>query len=438
MGEIAIRVENLGKQYRIGQRHRYHSLRESLARSAAAPVRWLHSAFSAKHSSSIANGTQADTVWALKDVSFEVRQGEVMGIIGRNGAGKSTLLKILSRITEPTRGEIDICGRVGSLLEVGTGFHPELTGRENIYLNGAILGMKRAEIARKFDEIIAFAEIDKFLDTAVKHYSSGMYMRLAFSVAAHLDPEILLVDEVLAVGDAPFQKKCLGKMGEVAKGGRTVLFVSHHMPSVTRLCGRGLLLDDGGVLMDSDIYSVSSKYLQSHLGTSAERRWPDPDEAPGDSVARLKAVRVLVDEKVTDTVDIRSPVTIEMEFWNLKSDVQLVAAFSFFNDQGVMLFVSPDFHERRWATKPRPVGVYRSRCIVPGNFFAEGQIRIVAEVATRHPFYQIHFLEHDSVAFQVVETNEPGSVRAGWGRPIPGVVRPMLNWETDYVEHFQP
>jgi lipopolysaccharide transport system ATP-binding protein len=432
MSDIAIRVENLGKQYRIGQRQRYHSLRESLARTGAAPGRWLRSAFSAKRP---CNGTQADTIWALKDVSFEVRQGEIMGVIGRNGAGKSTLLKILSRITEPTRGEIDLCGRVGSLLEVGTGFHPELTGRENIYLNGAILGMKRVEIARKFDEIVAFAEIDKFLDTAVKHYSSGMYMRLAFSVAAHLDPEILLVDEVLAVGDAAFQRKCLGKMGEVAKGGRTVLFVSHHMPSVTRLCGRGLLLDNGVVGMDSDIYSVSSKYLQSSVGTSAERRWPQLEDAPGDRVARLKAVRVLVDEKVTDTVDIRSPVTIEMEYWNLKPDAQLLTAFSFYNDQAVLLFVSPDFHERRWATKPRPVGVYRSRCLVPGNFFAEGQIRIVAELATRHPFYQIHFLEYDSVAFQIVETNEPGSVRAGWGRPIPGVVRPMLNWETEYLEH---
>ena len=239
MSDIAIRVENLGKQYRIGKRERYQTLRDTLTDTLTAPLRWL------RHGRSANGSREPDHVWALKNVSFEIPRGEVVGIIGRNGAGKSTLLKVLSRITEPTEGLAEIHGRVGSLLEVGTGFHPELTGRENIYLNGAILGMHKAEIAKKFDEIVAFAEIETFLDTPVKHYSSGMYMRLAFAVAAHLDTDTLIVDEVLAVGDAEFQKKCLGKMGDLSKGGRTVLFVSHNLSAVRSLCGMGILLENG-------------------------------------------------------------------------------------------------------------------------------------------------------------------------------------------------
>jgi lipopolysaccharide transport system ATP-binding protein len=254
MNDIAIRVENLGKQYRIGKRERYKTLRDTLADTATAPFRWL------RHCSSTNGSGAPDHIWALKDVSFEIPHGEVVGIIGRNGAGKSTLLKVLSRITEPTEGEAEIHGRVGSLLEVGTGFHAELTGRENIYLNGAILGMPKAEIARKFDEIVAFAEIEKFLDTPVKHYSSGMYMRLAFAVAAHLEPDVIVVDEVLAVGDAAFQKKCLGKMGEAAKGGRTVIFVSHQLNQIRRLCERCIWLDAGSVRSVGPTYSVVSAY----------------------------------------------------------------------------------------------------------------------------------------------------------------------------------
>ncbi|MGC8960577.1 MAG: ABC transporter ATP-binding protein, partial [Chloroflexia bacterium] len=244
MTDVAIRVEGLSKRYRIGQREPYRALRDVLARGLAAPFRATASVF--RRSGPNGNGIRGENyIWALKDVSFEVKRGEVVGVIGRNGAGKTTLLKILSRITEPTEGYAEIHGRVGSLLEVGTGFHPELTGRENIYLNGAILGMKKAEIDKKFDEIVAFAEVEKFIDTPVKRYSSGMYVRLAFAVAAHLEPEILLVDEVLAVGDAAFQKKCLGKMGDVAKGGRTVLFVSHQMNSIRKLCDRCIWLDAG-------------------------------------------------------------------------------------------------------------------------------------------------------------------------------------------------
>jgi lipopolysaccharide transport system ATP-binding protein len=257
--EYAIRVEHLSKRYRIGQRERYRSLRDSLVEAAAAPLRRVRSALGTAGASA-PNGAQ-NTIWALRDVSFDVVAGEVLGIIGHNGAGKSTLLKILSRITEPTEGRAEVQGRVGSLLEVGTGFHPELTGRENIYLNGAILGMKRAEIARRFDEMVAFAEVERFIDTPVKRFSSGMYLRLAFAVAAHLETEILLVDEVLAVGDAAFQKKCLGRMGDVAREGRTVLFVSHNLPSIEKLCGRVVVIDGGRITMDSDPVSCIAAYL---------------------------------------------------------------------------------------------------------------------------------------------------------------------------------
>jgi len=248
MGDVAIRAEGLGKQYRIGERQKYKALRDTLTDALYVPLRKARSLFGGSNCDRVAE----TTIWALKDVSFEIIQGEVVGVIGRNGAGKSTLLKILSRITEPTRGFVDVCGRVGSLLEVGTGFHPELTGRENVYLNGSIIGMRKGEIDRKFDEIVAFAEIEQFLDTPIKFYSSGMYMRLAFSVAAHLEPEILLVDEVLAVGDAVFQKKCLGKIGDVAKSGRTVVFVSHNLAAIRSICQKCIVLEKGQLALSGN------------------------------------------------------------------------------------------------------------------------------------------------------------------------------------------
>ena len=256
MTEIAIKAEGLSKRYRLGRRERYRTLRDAITRVATGPARW------ARGLGGRAPAEAPSTLWALKDVSFEVRHGEAVGIIGRNGAGKSTLLKVLSRITHPTTGRAEVFGRVGSLLEVGTGFHPELSGRENVYMNGAILGMRKAEIDRKFDEMVAFAEVEKFLDTPVKHYSSGMYMRLAFSVAAHLEPDILVVDEVLAVGDAAFQRKCLGKMGEVASHGRTVLFVSHNMGAMSRLCTRGIFLSGGAVKVDGRIDEAVGAYVR--------------------------------------------------------------------------------------------------------------------------------------------------------------------------------
>jgi len=257
MGEVAIRANGLGKQYRIGECQKYKALRDILTDTMFSPFRMIREMVTPSERVD----SRADSIWALKDLSFEINQGEVVGVIGRNGAGKSTLLKILSRITEPTQGYVDVCGRVGSLLEVGTGFHPELTGRENIYLNGSIIGMRKGEIDRKFDEIVAFAEIEQFLDTPVKFYSTGMYMRLAFSVAAHLEPEILLVDEVLAVGDTAFQKKCLGRMGEVAKEGRTVLFVSHNLPILRSLCPTSLLLQKGHLVRASTTEECVAHYL---------------------------------------------------------------------------------------------------------------------------------------------------------------------------------
>ena len=258
MSDVVIRVEGLSKRYRLGKREQYRALRDSLTDMLYAPVRLARSALRGERQQASQDDSQ---LWALKDVSFEVRRGEVVGIIGRNGAGKSTLLKILSRITRPTEGRVGIRGRIGSLLEVGTGFHPELTGRENIFLNGAMLGMRRAEIVRKFDEIVAFAEVEKFIDTPVKHYSSGMYMRLAFAVAAHLEPEILVVDEVLAVGDAEFQKKCFTKMREVGREGRTILFVSHNMAAMRQICQRGIFMEQGQLAAQGEMNAIADRYL---------------------------------------------------------------------------------------------------------------------------------------------------------------------------------
>ncbi len=285
MSELAVRVEGLGKEYRLGaQRERYSTLRDQLHRLASAPLRALRGRGE--------RSEQDGLFWALKDVSFEVKRGEVVGIIGRNGAGKSTLLKILSRITEPTEGEVDISGRVGSLLEVGTGFHHELTGRENVYLNGAILGMRRAEIARKIDEIVAFAEMEKIIDTPVKHYSSGMYMRLAFAVAAHLEPEILVVDEVLAVGDLQFQNKCLGRMSDISRQGRTVLFVSHNMAAIQALCTRVIALSEGSVVADGQPGPVIARYVTEQAdGVTAEYDLTSSSRAAG-KVPLLRAVRI--------------------------------------------------------------------------------------------------------------------------------------------------
>lgn len=423
MDDIAVHVEHLGKQYRIGQKAQYMTFRDAITNIATAPINRF------KNGSQISNNPEH--FWALKDISFNIEKGEAIGIIGRNGAGKSTLLKILSRITEPTEGYAEIYGKVGSLLEVGTGFHPELSGRENIYLSGAILGMKKSEIDSKFDEIVKFAETEKFLDTPLKHYSSGMQVRLGFAVAAHLEPEILIVDEVLAVGDASFQKKCLGKMKDISKGGRTVLFVSHDMSSISRLCDRTILLDSGSILKDGPTDQVIRTYLQSGYGVTSMREWHDSMKAPGDDIVRLIAVRVKNEEgKVVDSVDIRKCIGIEMEYEVLKPGFVLVPNYHCKNEDGVMAFVVSDL-DPVWRKKPRPIGHYASTAWIPGNFLSEGTMIVGAAISTMDPV-MVHFFEQDSVAFHVKDSLDGDSARGDFAGPLPGVVRPLLTWNTKY------
>src|SRR5258705_4682640 len=319
MNNTVIQAEGLSKLYRRGLQVD-DGLRHSLEAFLRSPVASLRR-------------KKEETFWALKDVSLEVREGEVLGLIGRNGAGKTPLLKILSRITRPTTGWAEIHGRVGSLLEVGTGFHPELTGHENTFLSGAILGMGKREIERKFDEIVAFAELEKFIDTPVKYYSSGMYVRLAFAVAAHLEPEILMVDEVLAVGDAVFQKKCLGKMGDVARAGRTVLFVSHNMTAVNQLCPRSLMLENGQVKVLGKTSEVMTQYLKGGAGKGGEWVWKDSRRAPGNHRIRLQAVRIISNGKITSDVDIDKDVSIEVDFWNYAAGIRNIGVNIYVQDR---------------------------------------------------------------------------------------------------------
>jgi lipopolysaccharide transport system ATP-binding protein len=424
MTQPMIAVEHLTKEYRIGARRAaYGMLRDAGPRMIRAALRRLRSM-----------AADDSVLKALDDVSFRVTAGETVGIIGRNGAGKSTLLKMLGRITQPTRGAIDLYGRVGSLLEVGTGFHPELTGRENVFLSGAILGMRRAEILRQFDAIVAFAEIARFLDTPVKFYSSGMYMRLAFAVAAHLHPEILLVDEVLAVGDANFQKRCLGKIEEFRSIGRTVLFVSHNMASVLRLCQRVILLDGGRLVADGPADQITRQYLQSGTGSPAERVWPDARKAPGNDVAKLHAVRVRDEHgRVAPTVDIRRPFTIEVEYWALQDGTRPTVSMHLVNEEGVCLLVTNDFNNREWWQTPRRAGLVRCTCHVPGNFLAEGQIFVLAAVCSYNPDF-VHLVERDAVSFQVVDRSDGDGTRGEYGGIWPGVVRPMLAWDAEPLD----
>ena len=423
MSHPAIIVENLGKSYRIGLRpgSSYQTLRESLVEFVGAPLRRLRKARSAR--------AAASTFWALRGVTFQVQPGEVVGIIGRNGAGKSTLLKLLSRITAPTEGCIRLRGRVGSLLEVGTGFHPELTGRENIYLNGSILGMSKVEIDRKFDEIVAFSGVEKFLDTQVKRYSSGMHVRLGFSVAAHLEPDILIVDEVLTVGDAAFQRRCLSKMNEVAGHGRTVLFVSHDMNAVMRLCPRAILLDQGRITADGSSAEVTQIYLHSDHGTIAERVWSDPKTAPQDHVARLRSVRIHdEDGQTTPIIDIRRPVGIEMVFEVLEGGHVLMPNHHVFNEDGVCLFVAMPSLDPEWKRHPQPPGLYSCTAWIPGNFLAEGTVVVSPALSTPDPA-TVHFWEKDAVAFQVADSLDGDSVRGDYAGHFPGVIRPVFRWE---------
>jgi lipopolysaccharide transport system ATP-binding protein len=432
MPQVTIRAEKLGKRYRIrGSGPAYATVSDTLAYLARAPLRWA---------GRDPRPPPAQVFWALKDVSFEVRAGEAVGLIGRNGAGKSTLLKVLSRVTEPTEGQAALWGTTGALLEVGTGFHPELTGRENVFLNGAILGMKRGEVASRFDEIVAFAEMEQFIDTPAKHYSSGMYMRLAFAVAAHLDTGILFVDEVLAVGDAEFQRRCLSKMEQVGAQGRTVVFVSHDMAAVTRLCTRALLLDHGRIVADGTAPEVVHRYLHGGaMHGAAVREWPSMETAPGDDVARLRAVRVLDEAgRPAPEIDIRRPVRIEVEYWNLRPDTQPHVSLHFFNESGTCMFASNDFVADAWKAGLRSQGLVRSTCRIPGNFLTEGLVTVLAAVSTHRGAATAHAIERDAVAFTVVDHTTGDGVRGPYAGPWPGVVRPLLNWNLEDLDAEAP
>lgn len=428
MSNLAIRVENISKQYHIGSgpggsstRVYYNTFRETLANAITSPLRRLGKGRGNRRAA------KNETIWALKDICFDLEKGKVLGVIGRNGAGKSTLLKILSRVTEPTKGTAEIHGRVGSLLEVGTGFHPELTGRENIFLNGAILGMKRAEIEKKFDEIVAFSEVEKFIDTPVKRYSSGMYLRLAFAVAAHLEPEILVVDEVLAVGDAEFQRKCLGKMSDVAQEGRTVLFVSHNMSAILRLTEETIVLEKGRLALRAPTSKAVDYYMSAGFSKLGERMW-SPEEVPSNAHP-FEPLSIRIHDqhgRVVDTIRSIEPFTIHMEY-RLKAPITgLRIGLYLMTARGEYVFTSfdtddPEIFESLHA---RPAGAYTSICQIPADMLNEGRYMLGVNASA----YRIrrYFFDEQALSFNVDAANAPGTQ---WPELRLGPIRPRLNWQ---------
>ena len=409
----SITVENLSKSYHIGALRGHQSLRDSIVAGVRAPLNRLRTR----------KQNSKETIWALRDVSFAVAAGEVIGIIGRNGAGKSTLLKILSRITRPTKGHVELHGRVGSLLEVGTGFHSELTGRENIFLNGAILGMSKREIEAKFDEIVAFAETEAFLDTPVKRYSSGMTVRLAFAVAAHLEPEILIIDEVLAVGDSAFQKKCLGKMNEVAKHGRTVLFVSHDLGAVNALCNRAILLHEGAIVRTGPTREVTAYYLDTTNKLYSPVTWVDFVPSQDDEI-RLRAAWITQGESNTSAIDCREPFSISLEYENRKT----LPGSRFFviirNARGDVVFTTSDYDVVTEEATNRRVGSFLSEVSVPGKLLKAGSYYGTVGADIRNE--RVIFAENDVLHFEVYESGD--NVLAERHKR-PGSIAPLLKWQ---------
>jgi lipopolysaccharide transport system ATP-binding protein len=401
--DTAISVSHVSKRYTIGAQ-KDGSLRGTLAGLIGSK-----------------SANKQEEFWALNDVSFEIKKGEVIGIIGKNGAGKSTLLKILSQITKPTSGRIEISGRVASLLEVGTGFHPELSGRENIYLNGTILGMTRQEVKDKFDEIVAFSGVEKFIDTPVKHYSSGMYVRLAFAVAAHLEPEILIIDEVLAVGDAEFQKRCLGKMKEVAGHGRTVIFVSHNMEAVKSLCERAVFLESGYVVKDASPAEVIDFYLQRQSGSILEQEF-DYANAPGNEFVKLKSVRITPKRAdLKPMITVKSPLEISMEYWNEHDNVHTNLSLHLYAATGECVF-------NIITQLPVPVlnrGLYKASCLIPDNLLNTGVFTISVMVVKDTSVAMYNF-EH-ILSFEVEEERE----NTNWHGRFPGFVRPKIDFRLE-------
>jgi lipopolysaccharide transport system ATP-binding protein len=403
-----VTVENLGKQYRLGtQAAAYSTIRESLTNGIL------------RRNNGRAN---EQTIWALRDVNFEIAPGDVLGIIGRNGAGKSTLLKILSRVTEPTTGRVELHGRVGSLLEVGTGFHPELTGRENIFLNGSILGMSRKDILQKFDEIVSFAEVEKFMDTPVKRYSSGMYLRLAFAVAAHLEPEILVVDEVLAVGDFAFQQKCLNKMQDVSGHGRTILFVSHNIGAISRLCRRCILLEQGRIVEAGPTARVVQTYVSSGLSERAEYVQAP---VPGQQMNLFRVALVGDDDQLRTEVGYHETFRFLFEYEINRPCTDAILGMAIFTVDGTCAFVSADFDAHPELLGVRPVGRYAAEVEIPGKWLNTG--RYVVRVSLSCDAGRQCFADLEALAFNVIDTGTPGS-RHGIERK--GILQPVLDWST--------
>jgi lipopolysaccharide transport system ATP-binding protein len=435
--DSAIHVENISKVYRLGKKAEiYDNFARTCFEFLKNPLKNYRTHRSLYHFGDHelydnSDDASSSILWAVRDVSFRARQGETIGIIGRNGAGKSTLLKILCRITDPTMGRATVRGRISSLLEVGTGFHPELTGRENVYLNGTILGMRKKEVTEKFDDIVAFSGVEKFIDTPVKRYSSGMKVRLAFSVAAHLEPELLIVDEVLAVGDADFQRKCLDKMEDVGQQGRTVLFVSHNMAAISRLCQRAIWLEEGRVIEDGPAHQVVASYMTSGTGTSAFREWLDPEKAPAGQFARLRSVKIRLENgDISDAVDIRRPFTIEIAFDVFQSGSILLPHFGLRNEAGTSVFIAVD-HDPDWRKRPRPKGRYTSIAHVPGNLLAEGVHFVNCNLITLDPD-SLEFIVRSAVSFTVIDSLDGDSARGDYAKDMPGVVRPLLKWKTTF------
>jgi lipopolysaccharide transport system ATP-binding protein len=397
-------IENVSKRYQLNQKgNSTDDLRDTV-------TRWSNSIFKPSK-----NQNKKEDFWALKDINLEVKQGDRLGLVGANGAGKSTLLKVLSQITEPTNGIVKVKGRMASLLEVGTGFHPELTGRENIFLNGAILGMQKSEIVKHFDAIVDFAGIRKFIDTPVKRYSSGMYVRLGFAIAAHLEPEILVVDEVLAVGDADFQKKSIGKMRDVSNSGRTLIFVSHNLTAVQGLCNKGAYLRNGELIKSGKIDEVVNEYVKTVSKFQLKQNWATPDEAPGNDQVRIKTISLTPNQEIlTDNFDTRTPLKMVFEYWNLMDNAELNVSIFLYSMTGECIFNIGD------DAKIYQQGIVRVECDIPGDFLNDGSYYISAMIV-KDRLAPVFFFE-DALAFDILDYREGTDWYGKW----PGAVRPKM------------
>ena len=430
MKQLAIQAENISKQYRLGEVGTgtlTHDLNRFWSKIRGKEDPYLKIGDSNDRTS----GGGSHYVWSLKDINFEIEQGDAVGIIGKNGAGKSTLLKLLSKVTKPTTGNFKVNGRIASLLEVGTGFNPEMTGRENIYMNGAMLGMRRHEITRKFDEIVAFSGVEKYIDTPVKRYSSGMYVRLAFAVAAHLESEILIVDEVLAVGDAEFQKKCLGKMGDVSKGeGRTVLFVSHNMEAIRKLTDNCLVMEKGNLVYHGETEKAVKNYIKNKDHFKIIQEWENFSEAPGNDLTKLKKIMVsgigAVPQREFSTTD---DIFIDIEYWDFNSQFKSTAIIHVANEDEQVLFASNEFSALNWNEFHDGTGIIKATCKIPRNFLADGDYTVFVAVGNYNP-NMIHVRLDDALKFSVVESLDVlNSVKKDTTGKWPGLVRPNLEWK---------